>query len=202
MIEPYITEGLAVKADSSREDTRAASARVLFYTYHDKHPEFWSNVGAAINVLAMPQAASAAIGLVRSIITAMWAPLTEHAPESSEPRSSPTEQSLIGLCGGNVSRTGLAEVLNAGESAIHSLLTPLKTMGGDAEAARLAWRLGREKFDLIVMISTLMRKGVGKDEVSSEIWRKIGERIQDRMRLDAEGGGITTQTNLVGTMGR
>ena len=95
----------------------------------------------------------------------------------------------------------MEEVLNAGESAIQSLLTPLKTMGGDAEAARLAWRLGREKFDVLVLMSDLMRKGVGKDEVPSQVWQNVGGRIQERTRLGAAAGS-TTQTNLVGTIGR
>ncbi len=195
-----IGEDLVAGEDPFSTGSRAASARVLFYQYHDKHPEFWSNTGAATNVLAMPQAASAAIGLVRSIVTSVWAPLDQNASQSTAPLSLPTEQSLRELCGGNVSRTGMAEVLNAGEPAIQSLLTPLKSMGGDAEAARLAWRLGREKFDAMVLIADLMRKGVGKDEVPSQVWKETGGRIQERIRLDA-GGGFTTLTNLVGTMG-
>lgn len=198
--EPKSSESLVAESGPSSKGYRAASARVLFYQYHDKHPEFWSNIVAAMNVLAMPQAAVAAIALVKSILIAVWAQLAPDTPDNPGPLSLPTEQNLRNLCGGNVSKTGMAEVLNAGESVIQSLLTPLKSMGGDAEAARLAWRLGREKFDLLVLMSDLMKKGVGKDEVSSQVWRNIGGRIQERIRLGAEGG-ITTQTNLVGTMG-
>lgn len=193
-------EGLVAETDPFSRGSRAASARVLFYQYHDKHPEFWSNIGAAMNILAMPQAASAAISLLRSILTAVWAPLVENGADSSGQLSLPIEQSLRELCGGNVSRTGMAEVLNAGESAIQSLLMPMNTIGGDAEAARLAWRLVREKFDLLVLISDLMKKRLGKDEVPNQVWQNIGGRIQERIRLDV-GGGFTAQANLVSTMG-
>lgn len=195
-------EGLSAESNPFGRGSRAAAARTLFYQYHDRHPEFWSNIGAAMNVLAMPQAISAAIGLVRSILTATWARLPETGPDNSgDPLSLPTEQGLRELCGGNVLETGVGEVLNAGETVIESLLTPLKTMGGDAEAARLAWRLGRDKFDLVVLISDLMKKGVGQAEVPAQLWQNVGQRIQERIRLDA-GGGFVTQTNLVGTMGR
>jgi hypothetical protein len=193
-------DGLEAGPEPGDKGSRAAVARVLFYQYHDKHPEFWGNVGAAMNVLAMPQAASAAVGLVRSIVTAVWARLYENPSDVSGPLSLPTEQKLRELCGGSVSGTGIAEVLNAGESAIQSLLTPPKTIGGDTEAARLAWRLGRQKFDLLVLIWDLMKKGFGKEEVPRQMWQNIGGRIQERMRLDAEGG-TTTQPNLVSTMG-
>lgn len=180
--------------------SRAASARVLFYQYHDQHPEFWSNIGAAMNVLAMPQAASAAVGVVRSILMPVWARLAEESPDAARPLPLPSEPGLRELCGGNVSETGLGEVLNAGESVIQSLLTPLKTMGGDIEAARIASRLGREKFDVLGLMSDLMKKGFGKSEIPDQLWQAVGRRIQERIRMDV-GGGFTTQTNLVDTMG-
>ena len=195
-----IDEGLVADSEPFSRGSQAGSARVLYYQYHDKHPEFWSNVAAAMNVLAIPRAASAAIALVRSIVTAVWARLPDHTPNSSGPLSLLTEQDISELCGGNVSGTGMAEVLNVGESAIQSLLMPVKTIGGDAEAARLAWRIGREKYDLLVLMSDLMNKGVGKNEVPKQLWQSIAERIQERIRLDV-GGGHTTQTNLVSTIG-
>lgn len=195
-----IDEGLVAGSEPFSRGSQAVSARVLFYQYHDKHPEFWSNVAAAMNVLAMPRAASAAITLVRSIVTAVWARLPDHTPNSSGPLSLLTEQDISELCGGNVSGTGMAEVLNAGESAVQSLLMPVKTVGGDAEAARLAWRIGREKHDILVLMSDLMKKGVGKNEVPKQLWQNIAGRIQERIRLDV-GGGYTTQTNLVSTIG-
>jgi DNA mismatch repair protein HSM3, N terminal domain len=199
--ENDMEEDLTVGSNPSSKGARAASARALFYQYHDKHPEFWSNVGAAMNVLAMAHSASAATGLVRSMITAVWARLPDDGPQGSGPQSLPMEQKLKELCGGDVSQTGLAELLNAGDIVIQSLLTPLRTMGGDAEAARLAWRLGTEKFDVLILISDLMKKGVGKAEVPKDVWQRIGERIQERIRHGA-ASGFTTQTNLVGTMGR
>lgn len=194
-------EDLVAESDPFSRGSRAAVARVLFYQYRDRHPEFWSSVGAAMNVLAMPQAVSAAIGVVRSILRAVWARLAENAAGSVGPSSLPTEQNLRKLCGGNISQTGIAEVLSSGESAIRSLLTPMKAMGGDAEVTRQVWRLGREKFDLLVLLSDLMKKGVGKAEVPSHVWQDIGGRIQERIRLDA-GGAFTPQTNIVGTIGR
>lgn len=193
--------GSVAEPDPFSRTARAAAARILFYQYHERHPEFWSNVGAAMNVLAMPLAATAAIRLVKKILTGCWAPLLENITESSEPAPPLTEQRLRELCGGNVSSTGVAEVLNAGESVIHSLLTPMKTGGGDAEAARLAWRLWREKFDVLQLISCLMEKGIGKNEVASQVWQSIRGRIHDRIWLDGEAA-FTTQTNLVSTMGR
>ena len=190
---------LVAQADPFSRGSEAASARMLFYQYHDKHPEFWTNIGAAMNVLTMPQAALAAIVLVRSILTAVWAPLPNNTPDNSRPLSLPVEQCIRELCGGNVSCTGIAEVLNAGESAIQSLLAPVKSLGGDAEAAKLAWRIGREKLDLVVLIADLMKKGVGKDEVPIRLWESLGGRIQERIRLDV-GGAFTVRTNLVGTL--
>jgi hypothetical protein len=194
-------EDLVAQSDPFTRGSRAAVARVLFYQYRDRHPEFWSSVGAAMNVLAMPQAVSAAIGVVRSILRAVWARLAENATGSVGPSSLPTEQNLRKLCGGNISQTGIAEVLTSGESAIQSLLTPMKAMGGDAEVTKKVWRLGREKFDLLVLLSDLMKKGVGKAEVPSHVWQDIKGRIQERIRLGA-GGAFTPQTNLVGTIGR
>jgi DNA mismatch repair protein HSM3, N terminal domain len=197
-------EGLIAEPNPCSRGSRAASARLLFYQYHDQHPEFWSNIGAAMNVLAMPEAASAAIGLVRSILTAVWARPSDTNLEGADPSPLPlpSEQNLRQLCGGNVSETGVAEVLNAGESVIQSLLTPLKTMGGDVEAARLAWRLGREKFEATVMLSELMKRGVGKSEVPGQVWQTIAGRVQERIRVDGRGGAsTTTRTNLVDTMG-
>ncbi len=195
-----INEGLVTELEPLSRGSQAGSARVLFYQYHDKHPEFWSNLAAAMNVLAMPQAASAAIALVKSMVTAVWARLADNTTDSPGPLSLPTEQSIRELCGGNVSSTGMAEVLNAGGSAIQSLLIPAKTIGGDAEAARLAWRIGREKYDLLMLLSELMKKGVGKSEVPKQLWQDISGRIQERIRLDV-GGGNTTQANLVSTIG-
>jgi hypothetical protein len=197
---PEFDPDLVADTDPFSRGSRAASARVLFYQYHDKHPEFWGNIGAATSGVATLQPVSAAIGLVRSILTAVWAPMAENSAEVSGPLSLPTEQSLRELCGGNTSRTGLAEIFNAAETVIPSLLMPTISKGGDAETARLAWRLERERFDLLVLISDLMRKGVGKDEVPHQRWQANGRRIQERIRLGV-GGAITAQTTLVGTMG-
>jgi DNA mismatch repair protein HSM3, N terminal domain len=192
---------LVADADPFSRGSRAAAARVLFYQYHEKHPEFWSNIGAAMGGGATLQPVSAAIGLVRSILTAIWAPMAENSAEVSGPLSLPTEQSLLELCGGNVSRTGLAEIFNADESVIPSLLLPTISEGRDAEMARLAWHLERERFDLLELISDLMRKGLSKDEIPPQLWQTNGRRIQERIRLGI-AGGITAQTSLVGTMGR
>jgi len=192
---------LVADADPFSRGSKAASARVLFYQYHDKHPEFWSNMGAAMDGGATLQPVSAAIGLVRSILTAVWAPLAKNSDEGSGPLSLPTEQSLKELCGGNVSKTGLAEIFNAAETVIPTLLRPTISEGRDAETARLAWQLERERFDLLVLISDMMRKGLGKDEVPHPRWQTNGRRIQERIRLGV-AGGITAQTSLVGTMGR
>ena len=138
--------------------------------------------------------------MVRSILTAVWARPTENGPDAAGPLSLPSDSSLRELCGGNVSDSGLAEVLNAGETIIQSLLTPSKTMGGDIEAARLASRLGKEKFDVVRLMSDLMKKGVGKSEVPHQVWQAVGRRIQERIRLNV-GGAFTAQTNLIDTMG-
>jgi hypothetical protein len=214
-------ERIIANHDASSRPSRAASARLLFYQYRDRHPEFWINVGATMNVMAVPDAVAASIDLVRSILSSVWASLpvavdsgigTKPFPSRSSSSSSslksssspsfPSEKSLQELCGGRVSDTGLGEILNCGESVIQSLLTPIEIVGGDMEVARLAWRLGREKFELVVLISDLMKERIGRSEVPDDVWKDVGGRIRERIRLDKAGGLSTTHTNLVGTMGR
>jgi hypothetical protein len=192
---------LVADADPFSRGSRAALARVLFYLYHDKHPEFWCNIGAAMDAGASLQSASAAIGLVRSIVTAVWAPMAKNRAEGCEPVSLPMEQRLEELCEGNIFRTGLAEILFATDTLIPSLVLAATSERGDAQTATLAWQVESDRLELLLLISDMMKKGLSKDEVPSSLWQLNGRRIQERIRLGMVGG-ITTQTSLVGTMGR
>ena len=160
------------------------ASRQLLEQYTAKHPEFWGNVGAATDVLAMENAALAAITLIRAIATASW--------------PSPPDHELSGLASG--SQSGLSILITSGVQAFSALLNAPQPIAGAAgsDSSSVAWKIARAKFDALLDIQRLMQDGVGMEEVPSEHWNAIASSLRARIGLGpwgrSAGAGSRIQT--------
>ena len=172
------------QAAQQAESDMSASARTVFLLYLSKHPEFWSNVGAATNVLAMEEAAVMGVKLIRAIATARWSTMasqTTSIGQSSAVSEIKDEYSSV--------KTGLGALLTLGMQAFQSLLLAPQPIAGAAgsDSSSAAWKIAREKWDTIDEVRRLMNNGAGKDEMPLGHWEAIREALAARITLGPWG---------------
>ncbi|KKY15245.1 hypothetical protein UCRPC4_g06401 [Phaeomoniella chlamydospora] len=148
--------------------------RYLLGSYLKRHPDFWSNVGSATNILAMEEAALKAILLIKMIATSSW----------------PNPDREVDVDDDNLAyQTGLATLITIGMTAYQALLLPPQPIAGAAgsDASSVAWKIAREKWDALQMLQRLMEAGVGKDEVPHEHWTTVQTSLVARISMGPWG---------------
>lgn len=171
---------------SVRSEIRAA--RVLYFLYLNENPELWANVVAAADIVAMQDAALAAISFIKAILTANW----EVAPEEGSAVgrfSLPTEA--------EISRLGPALEGTLPTSGLWAILTPpsLTTVlpylfkapqtyanyvaGGAADPESAVWKIATAKFDVLLGLDSALRETSEKLEGLEDIIRTVERRVAD-----------------------
>lgn len=199
---PNTSESLKV-LDLTR-DERIAS-RVLFYLYIDSYPNFWKDIIATAERVAIKETAQAAIALIDSIIDARWEVCPSESDEThTSPFQIPSESELRSRCriyGNPLPEMGVMTVLLS--PGIDSILPYL--MQGPVNAGQVAAELHREKRKVLSNLLTKIDLIAKADSTNTKQWldlatavrRQIGETGSSR------GGGSGGSANLVvGTMGR
>ncbi|KAI9731779.1 MAG: hypothetical protein M1834_004568 [Cirrosporium novae-zelandiae] len=136
----------------------ASAAKALYYAYLKRNPDFWKDVVASADTVALKDTALAAISLIRAVITANWAEL----PQGSSGRFPlPTEEELANFAIPNtgIAPSGVVAILSppALESVLPFLMKPPQTFsnlvgGGRGDVESAAWQIASQKFDTLVSL--------------------------------------------------
>ncbi|KAK2821797.1 hypothetical protein FQN49_007662, partial [Arthroderma sp. PD_2] len=71
-----IDQGIAKGPNPTSPRAEAAASRILYFQYLNDHPDFWTNIIEAAEIIAMQDTAIASINLIKSVITANWVVLS------------------------------------------------------------------------------------------------------------------------------
>lgn len=196
-------------AISSREN---AAARALYFLYIKQFPLFWKEVVEAADNVVLKDLALAAIGLIKTILTARWEPLpTTAVPSSQDSLTLPTEEELARKCTDStmlLPPSGVLAILAnpTVETVIPYLLRPAKTfsshrLGGIGDTENVAYQVAVAKHDLVVVfhqkMKTISPESEGDGERLQEMIMEIGRRVaQGPMGVASQAG------SMIATMGR
>ena len=177
------------------ENETSSWARLLFLLYIQRHPDFWSNVGSATNVLAMEEAAVVAVNLIRTVAMARWSAIPlDSSTIGVSPAVSEVSSTYASV------KTGIGALMTMGLQAFQALLMPPQPIAGAAgsDSSSAAWKIAREKWEAMADVRRLIKAGVGKDEVPQEHWETLESSLDSRIMLGpwgrAAGTGSRVQT--------
>lgn len=140
------------------QDNKAA--RVLYFLYLNKYPNFWKQIAQAAETLALKDAALAGIEVINAVITANWDPLPAEFPSTSrgDPFALPTEQELAQKCHSDAQHlpsSGILAILSspAVETIVPYLIRPAQTfsnlVGGTGDSESAAYKVAVAKYDVL-----------------------------------------------------
>ncbi|KAM5472449.1 hypothetical protein MauCBS54593_003040 [Microsporum audouinii] len=178
--------------DPTSTRAEAAAARVLYFQYMNSHPDFWSNIIEAAEIIAMQDTAIASINLIKSVVTANWAVLSS-ADEASTLTSSrfvlPTE-SVVSQLG--PSSQGSLPVSGAWALLVPPALTVVLpylfkqppsyanfVAGGAGDTESAVWRIATTKYDALVALQSAVQRMEsttgGLDDIKRTLKRRVAE---------------------------
>lgn len=145
--------------DASRSQDNKA-ARVLYFLYLNRYPNFWKQIAQAAETLALKDVALAAIEVINAVITANWEPLPAESPGSSreDPFALPSEQELAQKCHSEAQpmpSSGILAILSspAVETLVPYLIRPAQTfnnlVGGTGDSESAAYKVAVAKYDVL-----------------------------------------------------
>ncbi|KAL8706682.1 MAG: hypothetical protein Q9201_000316 [Fulgogasparrea decipioides] len=196
-------QGLSDESVQSNGDSlQRATARALYFLYVDRNPTLWQEVVKAAEIVALKEAALAAIALMKAVITANWGPLLSDADEDQP--ELPTEAQLAEKCHSSqhLPPTGLLAILTppAMEAVLPYLLRPAQTFsnlvgGGKGDVESAAYRVAAAKFDLLTSLKPRLQ------EVAQETGQleDVVAVVNRRLALGVLGGNSEVGGN-VGTL--
>lgn len=170
-------ESLEATLDAEKSTTfdgEAAAARVIYFLYLNDHANFWSNVVAAAEVLALKETALAAIALIRAVLTSTWAALPTEQTNSNVRFRLPTEDQILGPeTQGTLPASGVWALLvpPALNVVLPFLFKPPQTFsnfvsGGAGDKDSAVWVVATAKFDVLVTLHQLLRaEGAERDDL-------------------------------------
>ena len=176
----------------------AAAARFLYFYYLEHHPNFWSQVITAAEVIALKENALAAISLLSAVMTAVWAPLPTQ-PASNATGEGPVAETthntllpaqrqaedLLGAPAETLSPSGIFAILSPPtvDVVLPYLLRPAQTfsnlVGGRGDVESSAYRIATAKYDLLTLFYRQLKSGlgsvVGLEEIEAAVKRRLAE---------------------------
>ncbi|KAL2003964.1 hypothetical protein VTN02DRAFT_1260 [Thermoascus thermophilus] len=168
----------------------AAAARILYFTYLNNKPNFWSHIVAAADTIAMHDVALAALSLMKAVITANWQTLDEKVRGSADSRFQlPTEEQLGRLspsAQGTLPTSGAWAVLTppALTTVIPYLFKPPQTYanfvgGGRGDTESAVWRVATAKYDVLVALYDALSEKKLEVEGYDDILRTLAQRVTE-----------------------
>ncbi|RAL14441.1 uncharacterized protein BO97DRAFT_404349 [Aspergillus homomorphus CBS 101889] len=187
----------------------AAAARVLYFQYTNQHTEFWTDVVATADILAMKDVSLAAMSLMKAIITANWQVLPREVPTSAPGNTRyqlPTEQSLESL-------SPAAQGVLPSSGAWAALTPPALTIllpylfkpprsyaefvgGGAADPQNAVWKVATAKHEVLVALYDCLKENGGQMAGFEDIMRTLRQRVNE-----GPWGPVTQSGNQVATVG-
>ncbi|KLJ10532.1 hypothetical protein EMPG_14080 [Blastomyces silverae] len=189
------SNGLSDPLDQNPTSPRAeaAASRVLYLRYLNEHPDLWTNVVVAADVLAMQDTALAAIAFIKSVLTAHWAMI----PPSDSSSTTLTNRRFGLPTEDQISRLGPSIQGKLPESGLWALFVPPAltevlpylfkapqtynnfVAGGAADTESAVWRIATAKFDALLALQTEVKKVDGGFEGFDDIIRTLNKRVAD-----------------------
>ncbi|PYH41999.1 uncharacterized protein BP01DRAFT_359789 [Aspergillus saccharolyticus JOP 1030-1] len=187
----------------------AAAARVLYFQYTNQHPDFWTDVVATADILAMKDVSLAAMSLMKAIITANWQVLPAELPTSAPGNTRyqlPTELSLERLspaAQGVLPSTGAWAALTppALTVLLPYLFKPPRSYaefvgGGAADPQNAVWKVATAKHEVLVALYDCLKESGGQMSGFDDIMRTLRQRVNE-----GPWGPATQSENQVATVG-
>ena len=198
----YIFNGSQDPASETR-NTENAVARALYYLYIEQHPDFWRQVVAAAETVALKEVALAALSLMTAVIAAHWERLPSTTSSSDTPFALPTEDALANKChASSLPATGIEAIMTepAIGIVIPYLLKPAQTFsnlvsGGRGDVESAAYKVAVAKHKTLKQLHVKLAIWVGNHSEAQEMLATVGRRV-------AQGpmGGTSEVGGRVGTM--
>ena len=199
----YIFNGSQDSASETR-NTENSVARALYYLYIEQHPDFWRQVVAAAETVALKEVALASLSLMTAVITAHWERLPSTTTSSSDtPFALPTEDALANKChASSLPATGIEAIMTepAIGTVIPYLLKPAQTFsnlvgGGRGDVESAAYKVAVAKHETLKQLHVKLAIWVGNHSEAQEMLATVGRRV-------AQGpmGGTSEVGGRVGTM--
>ncbi|RAK95153.1 uncharacterized protein BO80DRAFT_430102 [Aspergillus ibericus CBS 121593] len=187
----------------------AAAARALYFMYTNHHANFWTDVVATADLLAMKDVSLASISLMKSLITANWQILTGEVT-SSVPGTSryqlPTEQALESLSPatqGVLPSSGAWAALTPPALTIllPYLFKPPRSYaefvgGGAGDSQNAVWKVATAKHEVLVALYDCLKESGGQMEGCEDIMRTLRQRVNE-----GPWGPVSETANQVATVG-
>lgn len=169
----------------------AAAARMLYFQYLNEHPNFWVDIVAAADILAMKDISLSAITFMRAIVAANWQPLppASHVSGASSRFQLPSEESLGQLSpasSGLLPLSGPWAVLTppALTTLLPYLFKPPRSYGefvggGAGDSQNIVWKVATAKHDVLVALYTKLSQIGGDMEGFEDILRALRQRVNE-----------------------
>lgn len=169
----------------------AAAARMLYFQYLNEHPNFWVDIVAAADILAMKDISLSAITFMRAIVAANWQPLPPASHTSGTPSrfQLPSEESLGQLSpasSGLLPLSGSWAVLTppALTTLLPYLFKPPRSYGefvggGAGDSQNIVWKVATAKHDVLVALYTKLSQIGGEMEGFEDILRTLRQRVNE-----------------------
>ncbi|KAJ5663372.1 hypothetical protein N7507_004103 [Penicillium longicatenatum] len=169
----------------------AAAARMLYFLYLNEHPNFWSDIVAAADILVMKDVALSAISFMRAIVSANWQPLppASHVSGSSSRFQLPSEESLGQLSpasNGLLPLSGPWAILTppALTTLLPYLFKPPRSYGefvggGAGDSQNAVWKVATAKHDVLVALYRALQETGGQMEGFEDILRTLRQRVNE-----------------------
>ncbi|PWY85790.1 hypothetical protein BO94DRAFT_535935 [Aspergillus sclerotioniger CBS 115572] len=187
----------------------AAAARALYFMYTNHHANFWTDVVATADLLAMKDVSLASISLMKTLITANWQILTGEVT-SSVPGTSryqlPTEQDLESLSPatqGVLPSSGAWAALTPPALTIllPYLFKPPRSYaefvgGGAGDSQNAVWKVATAKHEVLVALYDCLKESGGQMDGFEDIMRTLRQRVNE-----GPCGPVSQTANQVATVG-
>lgn len=192
-----------VNGTTAVQNQEKAAAKALYVLYMDKSPTFWTQLVSAAEIVAVKEAALAAISLIGAVITAQWARLPSQRSSPKRPFDLPTEEDLAHRCGvPSLPSSGIAAIMSepALGIVVPYLMKPAQTFsnlvgGGRGDVESAAYRVAVAKHSVLVLLHQELKGWVGSHPDARDMVATVGRRV-------AQGpmGGTSEVGGRIGTM--
>lgn len=185
-----IVKSLAHAFCEAEGEKEASAARVVYFLYLQRHPNFWSQMVKLADNLSMTETVLASIRLIDAFISASWSPLPAEKDLDATIQL-PLESDLIAKgfpeFKGPLPSSGLEALLTetAGTVIIPYLLEPPRSSNYRDENSS-AWKVASAKFDLI----THLYRALERNSDLNEAFRPIMSELRHRISMGPISGAI------------
>ena len=185
---------------TSKEEDNAASARAMYFLYVEHYPNFWAQIVASADIVAVKDVALAAISLIGAVICAQWTPLPDRESSELSPFALPTEKFLTEKCqtsGVRLPQSGIEAIMSepAIGIVVPYLMKPAQTFsnlvgGGRGDVESAVYRVAVAKHDVLILLHQKLKEWVGTHSDAQDMVATVARRVaQGSMGGTSEVGG-------------